>query len=408
MAEEGTTPVATPEAVPAVAPAKNPAYPQTWMDRAGIFAVNVGKTVEEITAALAEVVGEPGDQALAILADEESAPFDDLKNALASLKIPIGVLRKNLPVLRGPKPVVEETMQLQTINVLPPIPKDIPSFLESLKVGGILKPQECDVIAAARAGFASRLNIFDLPTILLEKMKVFASEQEEPCGKQFYELRHLIARRTNAELFAALGLDANAVTVADKKAFLEKLDSLLWPGLFSFNQTLKDVYEAYLNLLNQQSGIVLASALSKTKVVQTVILRTDSLRDAAEAFINRLNRIFAGVGIPAGRALAWDASKIKEIMEKPEIPSAIGATNRDQMLKMLGIGVEADVVRMEQDLSQFAVAIMHLPKVGRGQEELDYVQEMYMVSTAIPWDKLVTGTTSARSGRLPKRDPESY
>ena len=73
-----------------------PAYPAGWTDRVGAFAANVGKSVGDVTAALATVVGEPGDQALAILADEESAPFGDIAEGFKGLSIPKGVLRKNV------------------------------------------------------------------------------------------------------------------------------------------------------------------------------------------------------------------------------------------------------------------------------------------------------------------------
>jgi hypothetical protein len=396
-----TAPASAPETAPAGANIS--AYPSAWTERVGVFAANVGKSLEEVTDALAAVVGSPSDQAVEILADADSSPDNDLKDALSVLKIPSGVFRKNLAILRGPVKQVTEAAVGRTSSVLPSIPADVPTFLESLKIGGILKPGENDVAAAASAGFASRLNIYELPTILLNKMKQFAKEQEEPCGKQYYALRKLITRRNNAELLAALDLDSNAVSATDRKEFLERLDSLFWPGLFSFSQVLKDVYEAYMQLLNNQSGLAIASVLQNAKPVQTVILRTDGLRDAAEAFINRANRVFSDVGIPAGRTLAWEYGRIKEILEMPEMPTAIGATNKEQMLKLLGINVEADVARMEQDLVQFAVAIMHLPKVPRA-EEVEYVQDMYMLSACIPWDKLAV--TAASSG--PARRPEPF
>lgn len=125
---------------------------------------------------------------------------------------------------------------------------------------------------------------------------------------------------------------------------------------------------------------------------------TAVLRDEAEAVINRINKVFAGTGIPVSRALAYDAMRIREVFEDPSLPSTVGAATRDQMLKMLGADVGADYVRLEQNVTRFALAIMELSKVNPGDEELLYFSAMFSLGTTIPWDKLTAGPSASPAG----------
>ena len=102
-------------------------YTENWTKKVQPFADAVGKTLDEITAALSTEVGEPNDQAVEALSNEDYTPFEALKSALRGLKIPPAILRKNLGLLRSKKVVAEESTSASMIvpwRLLRPVPDD--------------------------------------------------------------------------------------------------------------------------------------------------------------------------------------------------------------------------------------------------------------------------------------------
>lgn len=294
-----------------------------------------------------------------------------------------------------PKPteaeVASSTAAIQ--NVLPQLPDD-KSFLEMLKVGGVLKVDRTNVIAAMRAAIASDVGLYQLPERLIQRMEEFAMEQEEPVGEAFYKLQRQLTERRYGDVLAAIGATGSFVSEKRKRETLQRLDTLLWPALRSFNKQLRAWVESWSQGAANPAAMMMAMAVSSggmSGVMPPGMLQppdTAVLRDEGEAVINSINKVFAGTGIPVARALAYDAMRIREVLEDPNLPSTVGAATRDQMLKMLGIDVGADYVRLEQNVTRFALAIMELPKVASGSEELTYFSAMYTLGISIPWDKL--------------------
>jgi len=310
----------------------------------------------------------------------------------------------------APKPteaesVVSNTAALQ--NILPALPDDS-SFTEMLKTGGVLKIDRTNVIAAMRAAIASNVGLFDLPDKLIERMETFALEQDEPLGDTFYKLQKQLTRRDYGEILSVLGTTGTFVSDRRKRETLTRLNTLLWPALREFNTQLRTWVEtwsqgaanpaAMMMVIMSQGG---AHGIMPPGMLQPPA--TDVLRDKGETVIDQINKVFAGTGIPVSRALAYDAMQIREVLEDANLPSTVGAATRDQMLKMLGIEVGAEFVRLERNVTQFALAIMELPKVATGSDELAYLSAMWQLGSQIPWDKLGTGTSvsSSRIGRNP-------
>lgn len=311
----------------------------------------------------------------------------------------------------APKPTEAEAAanSAAAMNVLPQLPDDT-SFLEALKVGGVLKIDRINVIAAMRAGIASRVGLFDLPDILVAKMEKVAIDLDEPLGEGFYRLQRQLTRRDYGDILTALGTTGNFVSDRRKKETLARLDAILWPELRVYNDQLRAWIETWSQGAANPAAMLMAFAMSQGGahgVLPPGMLQppdTAVLRDAGEAVINQINKVFAGTGIPVSRALAYDAMQIRSVLEDPNLPSTVGAANREQMLKMLGVDVGADYVRLEQNVTRFALAIMELPKVAAGNEELTYLTAMYTLGASIPWEKLVSGarpTGSRPSGRTP-------
>lgn len=324
------------------------------------------------------------------------------------------VTAKKVVAAFAPRPSEAEVTASNTAaiqSVLPALPDD-QSFLEMLKVGGVLKVDRTNVIAAMRAAIASDIGLYDLPDRLTQRMETFALEQEEPVGESFYRLQRQLAERRYGDVLAALGTTGSFVSEKRKRETLERLHSLLWPALQGFNTQLKTWVEAWSQGTANPAALMMAMAVSQQGprgVLPPGMLQppdTAVLRDEGEAVINRINKVFAGTGIPVARALAYDAMRIREVLEDPSLPSTVGAATRDQMLKTLGIDVGADYVRLEQNVTRFALAIMELPKVAAGNDELSYLSAMFTLGVSIPWDKLGHSPSRAPGGsRQPRRDP---
>ncbi|HEU5114714.1 MAG TPA: hypothetical protein VFT82_03035 [Candidatus Paceibacterota bacterium] len=390
-------------------PAAPAAAPNAWEERIKAFSEAVSKPADDIVTALKPLVGEPGPAALAALSDPTAVTDTDLQEALSKggPAIPLGILRKNLSKLRGPQIAGEPATaeRAHSFDALPSVPEDA-SFLEMLKVGGSLKVGKVEVISAMKAAIAEQLGLFDIPTTLTEKMESFAEAQEEPVGPDFYTLRKLIARRSYAEVLAVLDVPGDFVTAGRRSAFLEKLNTLLWPELASFHRQLVGWSDSW-NTGAANPGLALtmmAMAQSGNRMAMPPGMLqppdTSAVRDSAEALINTINKVFAGFGIPVARALAYDATKIKEVLENNKLPPAIGATNKDQMLKMLGIAVGADYVRTERNITRYTLAAMELKDVPGGNEEYAYLGALLQLGLTIQWDKLPGGVaTRAGIGR---------
>jgi hypothetical protein len=122
------------------------------------------------------------------------------------------------------------------------------------------------------------------------------------------------------------------------------------------------------------------------------------LVDQARGIIDRINKMFAGPGIPVARALAADAQQLSEVLKKPELINAVGAANRDEMLKKLGVSVGADAGRSESSVLQFALCVLKIASIETSQLPR-YILAMRQVGATIPWSTLgARGGNGARTG----------
>jgi hypothetical protein len=393
--------------------------PNLWQQRVGAFATAVNKTVDELTSSLRDLVGEPGNDAAAILADPTALTDEDLRAALVSAgpKIPLGVFRKNLAVLRGPQAAAPAATDAATqssvlVGNLPSIPDD-ESFLNMLKVGGVLKVDQLAVISATKAALAEAVGVYELPDTISRMMEEFAEEQDEPVGPSFTELRKHVVRTNYAEILTALGFEAGLVTKTRRDKFLAKLNDRMWPAVVSFHQQLLAWQESWTAGMANPGMLIAALAMGQSGragIMPPGMMappETSGLRASAEDVINTVNKVFGGLGIPIARALAADAIRIKQVLSDPTLPAAIGVANREQMLKKLGISVSSDYVRLEQNVTRYVVAVINLPQVAAGNDELGYLSGLIQLGASIPWDKLPGGyqSLSASNGRpSPRRE----
>ncbi len=368
-----------------------------WDARIGAFAEAVAKNIDDVNKLLVDIVGDPSDEALTVLDDVEAVPDADLKAAFAELKIPSGILNKHLSKLRGAVVSTANFSETATANaydaILPAVPEDS-SFLEILKTGGVLKVDTIAVLSAIKAAIANKLGLYDLPALIKNKMESYADSQDEPVTDDFYKLQKLVASRNYSEVLSALSIEGKFMSEAKKTAFFIKVDQHLWSGLRSFHQQLTAWQESY-QLTANNPGLMMSLLLGGKAGNQSLLSgalmnppETTGLHDEADAVINSINKVFAGVGVPVAKALAYDAAKIKEVLENPLLPASIGATNRDQMLKTLNIAVGADYIRLERNLVRYALGIMEFPKITSPDQEYPYLAALIQLGGSIAWDKL--------------------
>jgi hypothetical protein len=393
-------------------------WKEEWDKRIGEFAGKINKTQAEVEEALKEIVGEPSEDALELLSDPSSATDEEVKAGIAALKIPIAVFRKNLGILRGPKP--EPTLTDTKLadghvgvatDILPTVPDD-DSFLSLLKTGGELKIGKTEVISATRAALANRVGLYDLPDKISGAMERYAEGLDEPCPSAYYEIQKLITRRTYGDILKALDLEgAMRMNQRRKDELLKKLESGFWESIVSFHVQVKGWQEQWMSGAANPGMMVtmMAAAMSSGGVgMPPGMLQppdTSGLRDSAEGVINSINRVFAGTGIPVARALAYDAQEIKKILADDRLPSMVGAANRDQMLKMLSTSVSADYVRLERNVVKYILSVMEYPNIPSGQSEYQYLAAMLQLGISIPWDTLIRG---AQISEKPKKKEKEF
>jgi len=292
--------------------------------------------------------------------------------------------------------VVEKTVATETtqpsFDILPQVPDDN-SFVEMLKVGGVPKVGVTELISAIKGTLADSTGLFKLPKIIIDSMEKFAESQDEPVGTDYYTLQKMVTRHSYAEIFAALDLDSASVTLEKKKKLLDRLAKLLWPALSGYHQQVVGWVQAWQQGAANPAAMMMAmtSVMSGSGAMPAGMLQapdTSVLKDAAESVINEINKVFSGTGLVIARAIALDASRIKEVLDNPTLPIQVGAASREQMLKSFNVNVSADYVRLERNITRYALAILEFPKVTAGQSELAYLTALFQLGTAIPWDKL--------------------
>lgn len=276
------------------------------------------------------------------------------------------------------------------------------SWLSALKTGGVLKVEQSTIEAAIRAALAHRVNFFTIPDILVVKMEEFADSNVEQVDPSYYDIRDQLISRSYGDLFAAIkGFKGTYVTEGRKKQLYQRIDDHLWPAIISFNNQLKDWYDAWLNTgMNPKAMMNAFFATKGGAIMPPAMIQppdTGVLRDSADALADAINKVFAGTGVQIAAAIAFDASKIKETLTNPRLPAMIGAGNRDQMLRQLNVAIPNTYQRLETNLVTYVGAVLDIKNQPAGEAELNYYSALYMLGSSITWDLL------EKSSPTPKR-----
>lgn len=383
------------------------ALPAAWVTYIAPFAATLGKSVDDVTGILKPIVGEPSDGAIELLKDATMSPDAALKNVLQGT--PLAIANKAISQLREARPVAAApAMAFAASDILPSALTD-ESLLSALRTGGVLKVEQSTVISAVRTALADRLGLYDIPEALVKRMEQFADQNAEPVPPDFFKLRKQLTRRSYADLFEVVdGLEGSFVTDARRNQLFHRINEHLWPAVISFQAQLKAWVDSWQQ--GAANPAMMMSALAALAGGGSMGMppgmmqppETSALRDAADAFNDQINKVFAGTGVQIASALAYDAMQIKGMLENARLPALIGAANRDQMLRQLGVEVSATYPRLETNLCRYVLSILKIKDIADGPEAQQYLGALFMLGSQISWNELEKAHRAAPSGATPR------
>lgn len=417
-----TTSEATPPEVAEVKPEVTATTASAkWQEKVGSFAKAIGKEYDAVTTELQKLVGDANDEGLEALADPECASNDMIRNIFGS--VPPAKLNKAIKDLRGAMapavapvaaPAATKSSVMSMVGLLPEPPSD-ETFLSALRVGGVAKIGATEINSALRVLLAKQLGVYDLPDQLVALMEQHAETLEEPLGEEFYELQKSVTERRYGEILQAMGVTGHFMSEARKKKLLSRMEGL-WPLLASFQGRLDAWQQNWVSRMSNPAAMMagFASMMNGGAAVGMPGMMDHPdpapILDAASGVIDALNKMFAGTGIPVARALAHDTLRIKGILTDARLPAAVGAANRDEMLKKLNAGVSAEYVRLERDLVGYVLAVLQLAAGEVSTEQIPmYLMALQNRGTNIPWDKLqaLKGASTPRAKKNSGGDAET-
>lgn len=345
-------------------------------------------------------------EATAVLEGQEFTDAKQLAGTTYDQFVAMGIKAKSARILAdkfgaqpaatsAPAPVMTGNM----FTALLPVPPEDESFLRALQAGGTLKIDKVSITSAMRAALAARVGMFELPEEILKRMEAFSESLDETVGQEFLDLHKEVTKRRNPEILAALGVSGTYLNQRRKDETLERLNQELWPTLSGFQVQLAGWVDAWVK--TGMNPLALMATLRPGTGPTPLITPPDTgpIVSASQGVIDKVNHIFRGAGMLAAQALAFDAAKIRELLENKSLATNMGFSNREQMLKALGAAVSPDYVRIEQSVTTYALAVVGLPSVT-AERIYDYLQALNQLGTSIPWDQLTNPTPKEdRPGR---------
>ena len=119
----------------------------------------------------------------------------------------------------------------------------------------------------------------------------------------------------------------------------------------------------------------------------------DMVSSACDDLKDKINHVFNNYGVLVSAALAYDAKKINEALTDPSLPAQIGAGNREQMLKMLGLNINSAYTRQEQCIVRFVMSFLKFNENAVGNE-MQYLSALWQLGRQINWSQLGLSTPS--------------
>ena len=274
-----------------------------------------------------------------------------------------------------------------------PSPSTNESFLKALKAVGGLKVDDYAYEAALRVFLAQRCGLYNVPDKLVSAMEKFADESVEPVGPAFFKLKKAITRRDYGDLFAAIdGLDGSFVSKGRRSEFTRRIQDELCPAIreayLALDAWYKSALATYSNPAFLFQGFSTIHNGGASTGIGVSLPPADSVHDAADTLKDAINRVFRGTAAPVGAAMAKEAMEIASVLSDTTLPGMVGAPNREQMLRKLGIDITPNYARLEQNLVRFVLSYIKFDEAGFGNEGA-YLNALWQLGSQINWTDLI-------------------
>lgn len=343
------------------------------------------KTITDkiIAAKLVEAADDSGADVLmdaeALASTDFTAAFPEA--AKGTLSLAVKEIRAKAPKVEAPAaptPAVTPVVATATIGtafVIPDVPEGS-DFLTALSTSKTLTVDLVSIRSALEALFADRRALSEIPEKLAHAMEKHADTIEEPVGDAFLEVLRFVKERRYAEI----NVDSKLVTKERKKVVLDRLRDLpravlqFHSVLTGWNEQLKS------NRSSNPFGVLQGGAAAMYPPADEVIA-------AAEGVVGCLRKAFGGYGVMVSRAMAYEGLKIKETLERLELPALMGAANRELMLKQLGIDLTNADVRAERNVARYVIFVATTVNTALpGGQEGPVLESLYNLGqTIMPW-----------------------
>lgn len=399
---------------------KTPAVPEAavsgvvpsskWTEKVKNFAETCDLQAADVEAKFTTLVGKPSDKAADRLGSDKFTPFDEICALFPD--VPKAVMREAVEGLRDIAVTVAPAAQAHAgaaapvVSImLPPVP-DTTSLLAALGTFGGSKVDATDVIAASQVKLAEHLGLDDIEARLSDAIEKRAVSMGEQCPPIWDELEAARTRYAHADVLKALGKPGNLISSARKKELMNRIDGL-FGSLEEYQGRLTAYQEAWMQRISNPAALMagIASMMGGMGNPAAASLSeapdTGPVLSATEGLIENWNGMFAGNGRAVARGIAADTISRRQTLERSDLPAALGASSREEMLRTLGIGVSSDLIRAERDVAQYIMGVMHLLTVGTAQLP-GYVVALQQCGQNIPWTVLAgRGKANGASRPLP-------
>lgn len=405
--------------IPVPAPQPSPITTSAaWLNAIQPLVEQLELPSEVVTNALisTKLVKAANDKGAAALVDPDAITDEDFIRAFPDATS--GDLRlavKKLRVAGAPKPEPTPVVAPIAPTLVPPavpgftnfVIPDVPdgtNFLSALSVSKTLTVDDVSIRAALEALFADNLGLSEIPERLADMMEKYADGIEEPVGEMFMDVVKLVRERR----YADVNVDSKFVTKARKQQVIGRLRELpaamaqFHATLTAWNEQLKS------NRASNPFGVLQGGANSMFPPPDEVIA-------AAEGVVACLKRAFSGFGVMVTKAMAYEGIKIRETLERPDLPALTGSPNREIMLKNMGVSLTRADERFEKNVARYVLFVATRVRDLPGGQEGPILEALWNLGQMVlPWmngvTRIPTGNGrngSSRGEPIPgSRDPE--
>lgn len=380
------------------------AISEKWKAAIQPFATRLGKTVEEVTTAIlaTNIIASANDSSAEIIVDADSVKDEDFTRAFPNE--PVATLRKAIKDLReAAKPATTTATAMAAASRVTEVLAQLPSgesVLTGLSVAQVGKIERETVYRGIQVALAAKAGLYEVPRVVLHLMEDFVTNRmEEPAPKAYYDLEAVVARQDNAEVLKALEIDGRYVSQDRKREFVKRIE-LIWPAVRDFANVMERWYESYTKAAGNPLALMqlLSAAVSGSGAFMPTAIATpdtSGLYDAAQTVVQAINKAFAGRVVPAALALAFDAERINKLLSNPEIIRFTGATNREDLVRIIAKELKSALVtpeyrRLETGLGQYVLSVYELDKHAQpgAPKELQYIAALYQLGQSVSWEKV--------------------